>query len=103
MLLSTVNGTELGAHELRDSLFLRYDINPPDLIEHCNGCGAEFDICHTLDCKNGGLVTACHNKIHDGVFDHAVKAFTPTHMRDDPKIYTGCAVHGGKENLKESP
>ena len=24
-------------------------------------------------------------------------------VRDKPKIYTGCAVHGGKENLKRSP
>ena len=37
VLRSTVNGTELGAQEWRDSLFLRYGINPPDLPSHCNG------------------------------------------------------------------
>ena len=28
---STVNGTELGAQEWRDALFLRYGLEPPDL------------------------------------------------------------------------
>ena len=28
---STVNGTELGAQEWQDSVFLRYGIDPPDL------------------------------------------------------------------------
>ena len=23
----------------------------PDLPDHCNGCGASFDIFHALDCK----------------------------------------------------
>ena len=44
----TVNGTELGTKEWGDSLFLSYGINPPDSTDHCNVCGMEFDICHTL-------------------------------------------------------
>ena len=28
------------------------------------------------------------------------KAFTPKHVRDEPKIYTGCAVCGGKKKLE---
>ena len=55
---STVNGTELGAHEWRDTLFLRYGLDPPDLPTHCDGCQAKFLISHALDCKKGGLVTA---------------------------------------------
>ena len=34
VLPSTVNGTELGSQEWRDSLFLSYGINPPDLLSH---------------------------------------------------------------------
>ena len=37
VLPSTVNGTELGAQEWRDTLFLRYGLEPPDLTKYCNG------------------------------------------------------------------
>ena len=49
-------------------------------------------ICHALGCKRGGLVTARHNELRDGVADLAGKAFTPSHVRDDPLIYQGCAM-----------
>ena len=55
---STVNGTELGAQEWRDAAFLRYGLDTPDLTKHCGSCNARFSICHALDCKRGGLVTA---------------------------------------------
>ena len=47
---------------------------------------------HSLDCKKGGLVTAHHNELRNGVADLASRAFTPTHVRNDPLIYQGCAV-----------
>ena len=46
---STVNGTELGAQECRDSLFLRYGLEPPELPTRCDGCHAKFTISHALD------------------------------------------------------
>ena len=45
----TVNGTELGAKEWRDALFLRYGLDPPDLPKYCDGCQAQFSISHALD------------------------------------------------------
>ena len=51
-----------------------------------------FSISHALDCKKGGLVTARHNELCDGVADLAGKAFTPSHVGDNPLIYSGCAV-----------
>ena len=45
---------------------------------------------------------AHHNELYDGVSDLARKDFTPTHVRDNPKIYTSCAVRGGKGKLKGS-
>ena len=44
VLPSIANRMELGTQELRYSLFLRYGITPPDLQDHCRGCGAAFDI-----------------------------------------------------------
>ena len=87
-----MNGTELGTQEWRDSLFLRYGLEPPDLPSHCDGCDAKFSISHALDCKKGGLVTARHNDLRDGVADLAGKAFIPAHVRDDPLIYSGRAM-----------
>ena len=65
---------------------------PPDLPTHCDGCEARFTISHSLDCKKGGLVTARHNELRDGVADLAGKAFTPSHVRSDPLIYSGRAM-----------
>ena len=62
-----------------------------------------FNICHSLDCRKGGLVTGHHNKLRDRVANHASKVFTPTHVHGDPKIYTACAMRGGKEKIKGSP
>ena len=46
---------------------------------------------------------ARQNRLWGGVADHARKDFTPTHVGDNPKIYTGCAMSGGKDNLKGYP
>ena len=46
---------------------------------------------------------ARHNELCDKIVNLAGKSFTPTHVRNDPEIYTGYAVHRGKENIKESP
>ena len=99
----TINVTELRAQEWRESLFLPYGIDPYDLPEHCNECGMEFKICHALDFQKGGLITARHNGICDGVFDLASKSFTPTHLCDDPNIYTGRTMSGRKDKVKGYP
>ena len=45
---------------------------------------------------------ARHNELYDGVVDLIGKAFTPVHVRDDPKIFTGPSVQGGKAKVKET-
>ena len=87
---------DLGSQEWCDALFLRYGLDPPDLPTHCNGCQAKFSISHALDCKTGGLFTARHNELRDGVADLECKAFTPSHVRNDPLIYSGCSVNRTK-------
>ena len=79
---------------------MRYDIDPPDLLSHCDGCGAAFTICHALEYKKGGLIMASHNELRDGVASLAGKAFNPTHMHNDPKIFTGRALLGEKAKAK---
>ena len=103
VLPSNINGTELGALECIDFLFLRYGIDPPKISDYCGGCGMAFDIFQALDCNKGGPIMACHNKICDGVTNLARKTFTPTHVCEDPKIYKSCAMCGGKGKLKGSP
>ena len=103
VLPSTINGTGLGAQEWRGSFFLLYGIEPLELPDHCDVCGTSFDIYHALDCKNVGLVTARHNELRDDVSDLASKAFNPTHVHEDPKIYTVRDMCGGGDKLKGSP
>ena len=64
----------------------------PSLPKYYDGCNVRFSICHALDCKRGELVTTSLNELCDGVVDLAGKAFTPSHVRNDPLIYPGCAV-----------
>ena len=85
-------GRNWGAQEWCDTLFLRYVLDPQDLPTHCDGCQAKFSISHALDYKKGSLITARHNELCDGVAYLAGKAFTPSHVRDDPLIYSGRAV-----------
>ena len=100
VLPSTVSGMELGDQEWKDSIFLCYGIKLLDLPSHCDVCGEALSIFHTLHCKKGGLITARHNELYDGVTDLASKAFTPAHVRDNPNIFTGRAVGWGKAKGK---
>ena len=92
----TINGTELGAQECKDALFLRYGLDPPYLPKFCDSCNAAFSIFHALECKNDGLVTSYHNKLRDRVVELAGEAFTPSHVHDDPLIFAGRSVQRPK-------
>ena len=88
----TVNGTELGAQEWHDSLFLKYGLDTPDHPHYCDGYNANFFICHALDCKRGGVLTARYNELCDRVADLSSKAFTPSHERNEPLIFACFSV-----------
>ena len=45
---------------------------------------------------------ACHNDLRDEVADLVSKSFTPTHVWDDPLIFTGCAMKRTMANLATS-
>ena len=90
-LPSTVNGTDLSVVEFQDALHLSYARTPPGLQPNCDGCGHQLTVRHALSCKKGGLVHSRHNEIRDELVDLASKAFSPSAVRDEPKIYIGRA------------
>ena len=49
----TFNGNVLSKEEFRDSLRLRFGLGIDRLPSKCDGCGADFDITHALNCKKG--------------------------------------------------
>ena len=55
VLLSSLNGMDLGYQERHNDLFLHYGIDPPDLPNHCDVYNAKYSIRNTMDCKKGGL------------------------------------------------
>jgi hypothetical protein len=57
---------------------------------HYNGCYKLFDLHHTLECKKGGILICCHNKIKDKLVALAVKAFTPSAVHNKPCLHPSC-------------
>ena len=88
--------------EWRDSLFLRYGLDTPDIPKYCNRCNANLYICHALYCNKGGIVTTCCNEIRDRVVNLAGRAFTPTHVRYNPLLCAGCVIKRIKSKLVRS-
>ena len=62
----------------------------------------DFYYWKNLGCKTGGLFISRHNEICDGVADLANKAFTLTHVRENPLINVGRAVQRPKAQPKGS-
>ena len=81
-----VIGTCLSNMEFRDALHLRYCIAPSNLLTQCDGCGAKFSTAHGLECKKGGLVIQCHDKIKLELQYLAARVRIPSVVRDEPQI-----------------
>ena len=60
---NTFNGTVLSAEEFRDSLRLRFGLQPKGLPAMSDGCGAKFGVEHALNCKAGGMVLLRHDNV----------------------------------------
>ena len=97
VLPSTVNEAVLRSQEWRDYLFLSYGVDTPDLPDHCDGCGAAFDILLAIEYNKGGLITARHSELCDGVSDLSGRAFNPAYVRDNHKIFTCRSVREGNQ------
>ena len=98
MLPSTGDGSEPGAEEWRNNLFLCYDIEPLELHLTATHETQFFCICNSLDCNKGGLTMNRHNKIRDGVAELPGKESTPSHVCGYPLIHKGVSVQERKIN-----
>lgn len=90
-----LNGTELTADEFRDNIRLRYNLQPLDMPEKCDGCGETMTVEHALQCKVGGLV---HIMRHDDVAKEwmylAGQALQPSRVSHEPEINSGDTKQG---------
>ena len=59
------NFFSMSPDEFRDALALRYLFTPKNVPSTCDSCGEDFNICHALNCKKGGLVSARHKEMWD--------------------------------------
>jgi hypothetical protein len=90
--------TELCADEFCDILVIHYVRNPTGLQPTCDGYGAAFSARHTFSCAKDGLVIIRHSEIRDEICDMAAKSFTPSTVRNEPKINLCCAAKEGTCN-----
>jgi hypothetical protein len=88
-LPNTLNGTVLAEEEVRDSLWLRFGIDPLKLPATCNGCGKKFDFNHAQQCPKGGLILHRHNDVAAEWGEMCACALKPSAISDEPFIHTG--------------
>jgi hypothetical protein len=100
---STINGTDLAAQEFRDALLLRFARTPGDLQSHCDGCGQKNSVQHAHECKNGGNVIMRHNEVAYTVGDLFSMALTPSAVRNEPLINSGCPAVTVKDVNPSNP
>ena len=53
MMPHKLHGTLLSRGEFCDNILLPYGLRPLALCSHCDGCGEDFSIKHSLSCKKG--------------------------------------------------
>ena len=62
--------------------------------EGCDGCGKDGGVRHALACKMAGLISSRYDEIRDELALMASQAFSPTAVRDEPRIPTTGLLKG---------
>ena len=99
---SRLNGTVLSPLEFRDNLALRFGFPPTGLLKLCDGCGEPFMIAHAMACKKGGLVHQRHDQYAGEFACFLEAALTPSAVRNEPIIKTGCAPTAGRGSKEDA-
>ena len=79
-LSNTLNGTVLAEEEFRDSLRLRFGLDPLKLPVKCDGCGKKFDFNHAQQ---------CHDDVAAEWGEMCARALKSSAVSDKPYIHTG--------------
>ena len=84
-----INGTELSEEEFRDSLRIRFGLQPKHLPNRCEGCHQRFSVEHAMSCKRGGLILLRHNDVTNEWSSLCSQALKPSAILDEPLIHNG--------------
>ena len=82
-----LNGMELLADKVQDSLRLRFGLTQLDLPDRCDGCSQRFSLGHAMTCKKGSLVLLCHNNVAAEWHQLCAQALTPSAVSNKPLIH----------------
>ena len=81
---TTVTGTVLSTTKSRNFLFARYNSNPPNTQNKCNGWMQTFFVRHALEWTKKGLVIARHNDIRYEIVHLARNIYPLTAYAENP-------------------
>ena len=87
-ILSHINGTVVSANKWCDNSRLRYNLQPLDMPQLCDGCQAPMSVEHALLCKCGGLVHIRHDDVADEWHHLCGTATTFGRVTREPRIYS---------------
>jgi hypothetical protein len=80
----SAHSTVLQKGDFRDAIYLRHGWEPHGLPEKC-GCGALFDVQHSMECMVGGFRGLLHNEMNY-VFDDACKEAGYKNVSWEPEL-----------------
>jgi len=85
---SRLNGSGISAEEWRDNVRLRYNLQPIDMPDRCDGCNCQLTVEHALSCKKGGLVHIRHDDVADEWRYLCGTALSFGRVEREPRIYS---------------
>ena len=85
---SRLNGSGISAEEWRDNVRLRYNLQPIDMPDRCDGCNCQLTVEHALSCKKGGLVHIRHDDVADEWRYLCGTALSFGRVECEPRIYS---------------
>eukprot|EP00957_Ditylum_brightwellii_P058138 4409078-Ditylum_brightwellii.AAC.1 len=83
-------------------ILYRYKIIPKDLPAICDSCGKQHSLQHALQCKTGSLILGHHGNACDDLSHVSTQAYSPSSIRDDPKIKSSREDKSGKECYEDT-